>query len=114
MKMVIYKYQCIFPFLYPPPSFRRAIIVVSISPTAIKDEIIALMRIDKSIVQKVEHALRFATAEGMAYGAVMASAITISSLLPLHPDQQFPHRHPLFRAGLFSLAGSALGRCHCP
>jgi len=29
------------------------------------------MRIDKSIVQKVEHALRFATAEGMAYGAVM-------------------------------------------
>ena len=29
------------------------------------------MRIDKSIVQKIESALRFSTAEGMAYGAVM-------------------------------------------
>jgi len=29
------------------------------------------MRIDKSIVQKIERALKFATAEGMAYGAVM-------------------------------------------
>ena len=29
------------------------------------------MHIDKSIVQKVENALRFSTAEGMAYGAVM-------------------------------------------
>ena len=29
------------------------------------------MRIDKAIVQKVENALRFSTAEGMAYGAVM-------------------------------------------